>query len=419
MDQMKKNNASQGSRGNVIVKILCVAAAFILWIYVMAVESPEYETTFSHIIVQLENADELVSEKNLAIYNGYGTMIDVTLSGKKSVVSQIKDEDIVATADVSSVVSVGRYSCKIRVDVPAGCQLVGISQETISVYADKSEQIAVELTEQRENTKLPDGCYTGAIEFPVDKISVTGPSNVLSRIEYAVVNLDLNGVLSTTTITQKVKLMNKDGSEITSPYVDYYPKEITVTIPIFKTVTVPVETYFKYGFLNSDNSVVTITPSSVDITGDSSVIDQGNLIKPIEIDDKLDFTDGICGKIVTLDTVDGVSLSVSSVEVTAEIDKSIRTRQITVPGMNIEDTGAKDGVKYTWDKSNVTVTIMGEIDKISKITADDITLVLDMSPYSETNTGTIRVRADVEIDSQYREEIIEVGTYEISVTFEK
>lgn len=418
MDLMKNNNENQGSHSNVIVKILCVVTAFILWIYVMAVESPEYETTFSHIVVQLENADELVSEKNLAIYNGYGTMIDVTLSGKKSVVSQIKDEDIVATADVSSVASVGRYNCKIRIDVPAGCQLVGMSQETISVYADKSEQIAIDLTEQRENTKLPDGCYTGAIEFPVDKISVTGPSNVLSRIEYAVVNLDLSGIVSTTTVTQKVRLMSKDGTEITSPYIDYYPKEITVTIPILKTVTVPVEAYFKYGFLNSDKASVTITPASVDITGDPSVIDQGNLIELVEIDEKLDFTDGICEKSVTLDPVEGVSLSTSSVEVTAEIDRSIKTRQITVPGSNIEDTGAKEDVKYTWDKSTVTVTIMGEIDKISKITADDITLVLDMSPYSETNTGTIRVRADVEIDSQYRDEIIEIGTYEINVTFE-
>ena len=41
-----------------------------------------------------------------------------------------------------------------------------------------------------------------------------------------------------------------------------------------------------------------------------------------------------------------------------------------------------------------------------------------MSPYGETNTGTIKVRADVEIDSAFRDGIIEVGTYEISVKFE-
>ncbi|MBE6540995.1 MAG: hypothetical protein E7672_00890 [Ruminococcaceae bacterium] len=418
MDHKNIKHENHTSHSNVVVKVLCVLAAFVLWIYVMSVESPDWETTFSHIVVQLENADELVTEKNLAIYNGYGTMIDVTLAGKKSVVSKIREEDIVVTADVSSIGSVGRYNCKIKVDTPAGCKLVGMSQETISVYVDKSEQISVDLSEQRENTKLPEGCYTGTIDFPVDKVSVIGPSNVLSRIEGAVVNLDLSGVFTTTTVTQKVTLIGKNGEEITSPYIDYYPKEVTVTVPILKTVTMPVPVSFKYGYLNSNNTRIALVPSTVTVTGDAAIINQGNLISPIEIDEKNEFNDGVCVKNVILDAVKGVKLSAYSVDVTAVVDPLIKTREIAVPGTNITDTGAKDGVNYTWDHSTVNVTIMGEMDKIAKITADDISLVLDMSPYSVTNTGTIKVKADVEIDSTYSDDIIEIGTYEISVTFE-
>ena len=418
MSLNKKTNGHQISHSNLIIKILCVLAAFILWIYVMSVESPEFETTFSHIVVQLENAESLVTEKNLAIYNGYGTMVDVTLSGKKSVLSKIKEEDIVATVDVSIVESVGRYPCQIRVDTPAGCKLVGISQESIYVYADKSQSISVDLVEQRENTKLPEGCYTGAFEFAVDKVTVTGPSNVLSRIEYAAVSLDLSGVTTTTTVTKRITLIGKNGVEITSPYIDYYPKEVTVTVPILKTVTVPVEAVFRYDFLGFENTEVNLVPSSIEITGDPQVIDQGNLIAPIVIDEKMDFNDSVCVKTVVLSAVDDVSLSASSVDVTAVVSPMIKTREVKVPGRNIEDTGAKDGVNYTWDRSDVVVTIMGEIDRIARITADDITLILDMSPYGETNTGTIKVRADVEIDSAFRDGIIEVGTYEISVKFE-
>ena len=49
---------------------------------------------------------------------------------------------------------------------------------------------------------------------------------------------------------------------------------------------------------------------------------------------------------------------------------------------------------------------------------EDIILRLDMSPYSETNTGTIKVRAEVIIDSAYNEGVFETGIYEIDVTFE-
>lgn len=403
---------------DIIAKILCVFAAFCLWIYVMQVESPEYSETFSHVVVELINTEDLVSEKELAIYNGYGTMIDVTLSGKKSVISKLTDKDIIATADVSSVKEGGnRYDCKINVDVPAGCKLEGISQETISVYLDKATQVALDLVELRENANLPDDCYMGLIDFPVDKVTVNGPEKVVGNIDRAVVAVDLSGITSSTTVTQKIYLADKNGGRIDSPYVTYYPSEVTFNIPIFKKVDVPIEVEFKNGYLNSGNTYISVDPSSVEVTGDPKVIDAGNLISPVIIDEKTDFTGSVCKKNVYIKGVDGVTLNTAEAKVSIQINNSIKTRQITIPGKNIVDTGAKKGVEYTWNKSPVTVTVMGELYKITDLTPDDITLCLDMSPYTETNTGTIKVKAEVIIDSAYKNEIWEIGTYEIDVTF--
>lgn len=402
-----------------IAKILCVIAAFCLWIYVMQVESPEYEQTFTHIVVELVNTDELVSEKGLAIYNGYGTMIDVTLSGKKSVVSRLEEKDIVATADVSGVEEGGsRYDCPITVDVPAGCQLVGMSQTGVSVYFDEAAQISVDLSELRENTNLPENCYTGVIDFSVDKVTVKGPSKVLERIEKAAVRLDLSGVTRTVSITEPIVLLDKNGKEIENPYIEYYPSEISVTIPIYKRVTVPVEVFFRYGYLNAENTSLTVRPSEVEIVGDPAVIDAGDFLEPIIIDEKTDFVGDTYYHTVSLDFAKDVTCSADKVEITAIRDSSMKTRQLTVPGKNIEDTGGKDGVSYTWDRSPVTVTICGEIEKIAMISPEDISLRLDMSPYSETNTGTIKVRAEVVIDSAYSEGVFETGIYEIDVTFD-
>ncbi len=412
-------SGSSGSHSELVAKILCVIAAFCMWIYVMQVESPEYEQTFSHIVVDLVNTESLVSEKGLAIYNGYGTMIDVTLSGKKSVVSKLTEKDIIATADVGKIDAGGnRYDCRINIDVPAGCKLVGMSQETISVYLDEAGQISVDITESRDNTNLPEGCYTGIIEFPVDKVTVEGPANVLKNIDKAVVNLDLSGVTNTVSFTEKVFLVDQNGEVYESPYIKYYPSEVTITVPVYKKVTVPIEVDFKYGYLNAENATITIFPETIDVIGDPLVIDAGDLIQPIEIDEKLDFTSNTYDKTVVLDIADDVLASASEVRVTITVNSDIRTRQVTVPGENIEDTGGKDGVSYTWDKSPVIVTICGDIDQITKINPEDITLRLDMSPYSSTNTGTIRVKAEVIIDSAYKEGVFEIGSYEIEVTFE-
>lgn len=413
------------SKSDLVAKILCVIAAFCLWIYVMQVESPEYEQTFSHITVDLVNTDELVSERGLAIYSGYGTMIDVTLSGKKSVVSKLSNSDIVATADVSAITESGkRVYCSIMIDVPAGCKLVGMSQEAVSVYSDEASQKTVALSENRENTCLPEDCYTGVVDLPVDMITVTGPLNALDGIDKAVVNLDLTGVTGSVSINGDVILLDKNGEIYNSPYVEYSPREVTVDVPVYKRVAVPIEVKFTNGYFGVDNTEVTIDPVSVEIEGEPSVIDAGSLVAPIEINEKLDFmrsdTDRSLvdyDKTVVLSLADGVKASASEVHVTVKPDSSVKTIELTVPGKNIIDTGAKDGVHYEWDDSPVTVTLCGEFDKITKIEPEDVTLIINMSPYTVTNTGSIKVRAEVEIDSPYSEGVFEIGEYAIWVTF--
>lgn len=418
MSSSRTDSESRNKYIDIAIKILCIFIAFFMWIYVMLVESPEYEQVFSHITVELLNTDSLVADKALAIYNGYGTMIDITLSGKKSVVSNIKESDIVATADVSSIANTsGRYTCKISVDVPAGCKLVDMSQDTISVYIDKADMKSVDLGEQIDNMNLPEGCFTGAIEFSLDKITVTGPAITLNNVSRAVVSLDMTGITKTTDFTKSVYLVDSRGERIESPYIDYYPKEVSVTVPVMKTVFVPLNVYFKHNFLGSGNTDVVLNPETVEVTGDAEIINAGRLIEAIEIDEKTEFKNNKCNKIVTLNAVDGVELSNSKTEVTAIINSSITTKDVVVPGENIVDTGGLPGVDYTWDKTSVTVTVMGEESVIADLDGEDITLVIDMSPYSDSNIGVVSVKANVVINSADRNKIIETGAYAINVRF--
>lgn len=424
----KKNDDGSSigyNRTNVAVKILCVFAAFCLWIYVMTVESPEYEQTFGNVTVELINTDSLVSDSGLMLYSGYGNMVGVTVSGKKSIVSKLSDSDIVVTADVGKITGgSGRYDCKLSVDVPAGCKLISLSQETISVYVDTASTASVKLTEKRDNTNLPDGCYVGAVDYPVDMITVEGPEKIVSRIAEARFNNDMNGITKSVTVTQRVYLVDAYGNKIESPYVKYYPREVTVDIPVLKSAEVPIEVVFKNGFFNYDNTNTTVTPSTVRVTGEPEKIDAGNLIERVEIDEANDYltagSDELkCTKKVALKAVDGVELDTDTVEIVSVPSSSIKLRRITVPGQNIIDTGGKSGVSYTWDHTPVTVSVIGSLEAVSSLSADDITLRFDMSPYSETNTGTTEVRAEVIIDSDYKDELLAIGYYEISVTFYK
>ncbi|MBQ4354961.1 MAG: hypothetical protein IJC71_08720, partial [Clostridia bacterium] len=120
---------------------------------------------------------------------------------------------------------------------------------------------------------------------------------------------------------------------------------------------------------------------------------------------------------VQLKAAEGLTLSSNAADITIVMSDEIISRRITVPSSNIVDTGARSGVEYTWDKSPVVISVIGTYDAIVSLQYEDIILELDMSPYSKTNTGTIRVRADVIFDTADSDKLLEIGTYDINVTF--
>ncbi len=418
----QKNNAAGSPRArkikSIVVMCICIVVSFFMWVYVMMVDSSDYNEVFEGITVDLTGTDSL-ADNELAIFNGYGVKIDVTLAGKKSVLTRINAEELVVSADVSAVKAAGRYNIKLILDTPAGCKLVDMSQDTVSVYVDVAAQKNVDLAEYRENTSLPESCFMGEVVYPFDKVSVSGPRDVLNKIEGAVVTLDMANVTKTTTIKEKIVLVDGAGNTIESPYVEYFPQEVTVEVPILKTVKVPLEVRYKNGFLSYDNTTVDIIPETVEVTGDSEIISKGNLIEPIVIDEKTAFDTRWYESVVTLEHVEGVELSAQRAKVSIELAGNYVTKDYAVPEENITPVGAKDGVMYSWKTMPVTATILGPADVLAEIDSENLALMFDMSPYSDTNVGTIRVRADVVVRSDLESEVFVVGQYYVNVTFGK
>ena len=66
-----------------VAKAVCVFLAFLIWLYVMQVDSPEYKEVFQSLPVELMNTQILDGESGLSVYSGYGNTVDVTIIGKK------------------------------------------------------------------------------------------------------------------------------------------------------------------------------------------------------------------------------------------------------------------------------------------------------------------------------------------------
>ena len=423
MNQNSKGDAAKTpSRfpiANLWMWLFCLLAAFVLWIYVIVSDPPTDSHDFTRLPVKLMGLEQ-VEQRNLALYSGKGNMVDVTVSGKKSVISRLEDEDISVTADLSGITEGSNYTIPVVVRAPEGCKVESVSRDSISVMVDEKITVYMDLTLQRSNQKnLPDGCYYGAVELTTDKITVTGPRSYVNSVKTAQVNLDLADVQRSSTVTAEVKLLSGRGDPITSPYLVWVPSSLEVEVPVYKKVTAPLTVDFVWDYLEDGrNCTVTLDPATVTMDGEVDAVEAAGMPEPIKVDERLEIYEGMVEKTETLTAPEGVTLSENQVSVNVRVDDGIKARRIMVPGSSIRYTGGSVGVDYDYDKvSPIEVTFMGPVEALTDLIPEDVELVLDMSPFGENNYGTSQVRAEVRVDSPHKDEVFALGVYDIAVTF--
>ena len=110
---------------NFSLKILSVLCAIVLWAVIVNIYDPTTSVTISNVNVELINAQSL-TDKDYTYEVVDGSKISVYLSGPKSVITDIKSSDIVATADLSKISAFADY---VDIDVKVvkdGKEVTGI-----------------------------------------------------------------------------------------------------------------------------------------------------------------------------------------------------------------------------------------------------------------------------------------------------
>lgn len=400
---------------NIIPKILCVFAAFFLWLYVMQTESPENEGVISSVTVDIENSVELQSSSGLSVYSRSGNIVDVKLRGKKSVIDKLKSEDIHAYIDVGTISTPGQHAVKVFVDLPEGVNLVEPQPATISVYVDETSTVSVDVFEHFENLVLVSPYELGDIRFEFDSITVTGPKNKLNQIEKAMVDINMKDKTSSFVTKSPIYLVDKGGKKIDMSYIITSVNEMDVTVPIYINKEVPVKAAFKHGWLNDSNAKITLTPSYVTVKGDESKLaDVAEIIEPIIIDEKLivdsSYTISMNAK-ANADIV--IEEDDRTIKVDVELSPNLVTKRINVNDINVK--GAPSNIKYEIIDSYVNVTLRGTLEDLSKVKPADVRLEVDLSAFDDESSGVVVANATVIIDSENADKIWEVGSYSVQI----
>lgn len=384
---------------NLSLKIVSAVFAVILWTVIVNIYDPNTSYTFSNITVQLVNTQSL-TEKNYTFEVVDGGKISVTVSGPKSVVTDLKTSDIAATADLSKVTAFTDY-VDIQVQVVKDGQVLNnveavprTSALKLSIENRDTNTYAVNVN----TTGTPaNGYAVASTTTSPTYIKVTGPTSLVEGVASVGVDVDVSGAKGTVNTQSDINMYDSDGNIIANEELEMSSETADVIVEMARTKTVPV--VVKTSGTPSQDCVVTgtsLSQTSVVISGQQEALSK---IDNITIPSSAVSVDGLSeDKTYTFKLTDYVHSGVkivsdSRLQVTIKISKaSTKTVHISSDAIKIENVSS--GYNAVIEGTGIDVIISGTGTILENISATDITCNVNAAGLS---AGTHSVDVSVSV----------------------
>ena len=388
---------------NIGLKFLAVLIALVLWLAIVNVNDPEKTITVSNIPISVTNESAITSRD--MVYNVKSEQyLNITVSGKRSIVSNLSAEDFRATASLKELSKVN----SIPVDVTTKNASLG-RKITIVKQSAQTILVDVENVEEKDFTdlvveytgKVADGYVAGLSSMSTDEVTVKAPTSIIDKIKKVAVRCSLDG--TNTNISKKcpVILYDKNDKEIKSDEIELSDKKIRVNVNVLRAKQVPISTINKDelgkpadGYVVDD---VILSSDSITVYGSEESLDS---IESLDIQDDIDVSDAKGDVTQNIDVTGklpkGLSVSgESTITVKVLIKKLItRTFEYDASEVSLNDLSSDLDVQLVTKK--VKVTLQGEEEVISQLTKDDMAISADLGKVKE---GTTTVHVDVVPDN--------------------
>ena len=318
-DVVVADDRTEKKQRHIFAKLLCLISATVVWLYAMNLESTDYQRVFTSVPVVVDGVTQLNAAGDMSVIAGYGSIVDVVVSGKKSDVQDLTVDDIRASVDVSTLHTAGKYPLPVTVQLPAGFVAVDAEKLTAEVYVDvnTTREIPVRITNL---DYVISSSYTmGEPILSHTTVTVTGPAQVLELIDCAALEFDLGNVTTSTTMVGSPSLVDIDGVRLSNPYVRCDIREITAEIPVSTIKELKLVASYQVPELRS-GWMAEITPKTVLVEGDPMILNSLEQIAVYEIAVGVREGEYIVGAGV-IDLPQGVSVVNAPSSITVRVNK--------------------------------------------------------------------------------------------------
>ncbi|MFQ6339442.1 YbbR-like domain-containing protein [Bacillus sp. AF62] len=260
----------------------------------------------------------------------------------------------------------------------------------VTLHEKARKYVHVDLKLSNED-QMPAGATLEKSSIKPDTVEVVGTKEEIESISSAKAYVDLKGVNKTVTKTPEVTLYNKEGKRLN---VRTSPSKISVTLNVATQTTanntektVPV-TYTKKGSLAEGLAVtnISVEPREVTIAGPKDILDNIQSLEGVEVDlSQLTESTTFDASVLLPKGVTSAKPNQVKVSVGVQKTKQTKTKTKTIDGIPIQKNGLSKDVTVQLispQDGKISVDISGEASIVDKITAAQITAVINLQNVS-------------------------------------
>lgn len=390
-------------QNNTFFKVISVVTACIIWIVVAMNMKTDIPREIKEVPVTMDNQTSFITRMGLTIIGDESLFVDVTIEGQRLVVGSIKPEDIAVSVDLGSVNGAGNFSLPLVAENVSGKDFAisSISPSTVNLKFDRMVTKKFNVDVKMEGLVVPEEGYLmeEAVVSPT-QVSVTGPDTDIAKIAKCVVSVDHEGSLTkTTAFTSDIVLLDKDGNKIETSGLTMDIKQAEVTVPILKTVDLPVKVEFLNAPTNLDLEELeyAVSNETVTVAGPVDEIDKYSEIILGYIDFKaLDLESNFTFDVELPENFINVALT-ETVTVTFDWTDMV-AKEFTVTNLSLVNVPSDYDARLLTDRVT-KVKIIGPAQVLETMTADDLVGQIDLSKRS-VETGQFKTAVTISAPSK-------------------
>ncbi len=364
------------------LKILAIVISFLLWLVVVNIDDPKQTRTFT-AVVTVTNEDVLTNQGKLyEIKDGINT-VSFRVTAKRSIIEKLASSDFSAVADMNNLENEERIPVTLAARSYANNITISSRQNYLYVVLKDLSTERFVISAQTTGD-LEQGLAVQEVTCSPTVVTVTGPQEVVDKIETVVATANVAGVSSNFTENVIPKFLDKNGDSVDIKKLSLSVSTVSVSVKFENTKTVDIAVKTS-GTLPADLILGSIKtdPSSVMIIGEASAL---NDVSNITIPESVINLSNLTGSFTT--TVDissylpeGVSLfEGTSPKVSIYVTMAGETAStINVPASNIELRNVNQGQAITLDVDEVTVNVFGTEEALAALNTNDVIGYIDCS----------------------------------------